>query len=796
MRLKEEFEEFQELWNKGFRFNPEQEHQVFYTTNKKKFKAPEGYEAWNVEVFEKDAYLNERLSELGIEPEHNKVELTDHDNVKAVYDVFSANKYGDIDILQYSLKGETYRYNPKGNGNVNHEVLRCQTRLHPQNEFIADGKYDFSAAMNTPFWHPTLLEMYREKVECHTLVITEGQFKAWKATAEGIMTVGLTSISHFRSKDTQELHSEILEFIRACNVKRVIILWDADCRNISSKSLKDGEDLSKRPGDFFGFADSIRESLQKYFQGKESLEIFFATIAQMDKPNSPKGIDDLLIDQPVKRIVADFEQIGSMPGTFIRAQRMNKTHEVKAVKKWFKLDSVYAFYDFHKEQIQKKAFKYYRHGYIIGEDGRPVIDLPSELSEYMYIGTSIYRLLDSPYPVGDKGETNTEKTLVPWTKERLIMSFGKSAPSRIAVLDGFTNIPSHTNYQQIINGHWNLYYDVQHDLVEGEFPTINKLLKHLFEEQFENQLIYDYLTVLWRYPMQKLPIPALYSREQGTGKSTFVYLVKLIFRQNMMIVSPSELTGEFNSLWLTKLIVACEELFLDKRDGYEKLKALTTQKTGSRNEKGKAQTEMWIFLHFILLSNYDNFIKIDDTDSRLWIRQVKPLKEQINDFDLMLEKEVPAFVNFLNSREITHEKNGRFYFHPSVYSTDARKHVIQQGQPGMIKDIKHYLEEMFLLTGIDQIKMSAGDLKSYVKLNQSPHYIAEAVKFHLKCEKNLNGKGNDEPCTYSFPVRMEAHEHGYDYVKTRSRALIFKREDFVKNEETKKEIEQMAEATE
>ena len=127
----------------------------------------------------------------------------------------------------------------------------------------------------------------------------------------------------------------------------------------------------------------------------------------------------------------------------------------------------------------------------------------------------------------------------------------------------------------------------EHEPEAGECDNILNFLKHIFGDQVEIGL--DYIQLLYQRPTQVLPILCLVSRENKTGKSTFIKLLKAIFTQNCTIIGNEELSNQFNSFWSTKLIVACEESFIEKKTIIERLKALSTGDKITMNAKGRDQ---------------------------------------------------------------------------------------------------------------------------------------------------------------------------------------------------------------
>lgn len=796
MKLLEKYARHQKIYNQGYRFNPEE--QIFYFTElQKKWKQPEGYEDWKIENIQKDTYLKERLDIIGISEDENKVQLSTNDlssPKKGVYAIFTSNKHGDIDILQYSLHRKVWEYEQKTTsaGTVFDE--NHQTRINPLWADFCAGKYDFQAAKNTPFWHPELIRLFEEREEVETLVITEGQFKAFKATKEGIPTVGLTSISHFKDGKLNTLHPEIIEFVKACNVKKVIILWDGDCRDISLKVLNDtyDNDISKRPGLFYGYACKIKELLYDFISKKT--KVFFATIKTGDLDKNSKGIDDLLQDYSfdTEKIKNDLLSIGDFPSTYFDGVDISTEDGVKKLRKYFKLTRVEVFYGFHAEKIKQHSFVFQGTSYRV-EKGIPIVEIPKDLKNYKRIGTDYYRIMKKPLPkIGNYlNENRYEEVLEPWTLTAIKSDYGNKADNYIERFNGFTNIANHTNYQQIIDGFWNLYSDLEHRPQPGDFPNIRKLLEHLFEEHFENEMIYDYFSVLYLMPWQKLPIIALTSRETNTGKSTFVYLMKLIFKENMYLASNQDFENNFNSHWSSKLIVASEETLLEKRAAYEMIKALATAKEVSRNEKNRNAGSIPNMLHFVMCSNNEtDFLKIDKHDSRFWIRKIKPIDStnRVKHFDKKLEEEIPYFIHFIVNREIKYNYTGdRLYFAAQDFQTEAFKNLVYNSQSELLKDLRDIIEEYFsIYPKENELTVSPIDLKDFFRIPQryGNSYLTKILINELDAKQEVDEKGNRKLNRYYFNTTIRDTISNIDVIHRINkvgRPFVIKKEDFLKN---------------
>src|SRR5690606_27710694 len=151
---------------------------------------------------------------------------------------------------------------------------------------------------------------------------------------------------------------------------------------------------------------------------------------------------------------------------------------------------------------------------------------------------------------------------------------------------------------------YNQYDPLLHLPKEGEYSTIYNLLEHIFEEHIEFGL--DYLTILYQFPTERLPILCLVSIDRGTGKSTFLALLKEIFNSNMTYNNNEDFRSNFNDSWVNKLIIAVDEVLLDRLEDSEKLKNLSTAKSYKIESKGVDRSEIEFFGKFILCSNNED----------------------------------------------------------------------------------------------------------------------------------------------------------------------------------------------
>ena len=355
---------------------------------------------------------------------------------------------------------------------------------------------------------------------------------------------------------------------------------------------------------------------------------------------------------------------------------------------------------------------------------------------YLRIGSDYYKRIINQDAAGWPFEE-----VRTWSRQAVIDDEGKKYLETIAKYDAFTNIPDNGMGEvEVLPNLYNLYTPIKHNPMPGNWPWTEILLKHVFGEQYDLGL--DYIQLLFTRPLQILPILCLVSRENVTGKTTFLNWLRMIFNGNLIIIGNQDLHSRFNSHYAHKLIIAVDESKIDKDSSLEKLKALATQKT--INYEGKFQNAYPIpfFGKFILCSNYeDNFINAKDEDVRYWVRKLsKPVNENIN-IETDLEAEIPAFIYDLNERKLSTKKKSRMWFEPTAIETDALTAIRYQSKSWMYKELFELVNLYFLknstLTSFDadptDIKQKWFVINSRAEIN----YIRKVLKTEFKMDAEM-----------------------------------------------------------
>lgn len=393
------------------------------------------------------------------------------------------------------------------------------------------------------------------------------------------------------------------------------------------------------------------------------------------------------------------------------------------------------------------------------------------ITNYLRIGVEYYKINNIPMSI------DSIMVLQRWNKQTIIDVFEKKQIKEVPKYNGFCMIPSHNNYKSEINGFYNKYSPLDYGLKEGNWQNIEMFLRHIFEEHFD--LAIDYLSISWHYPNQKLPILCLVSNERNTGKTTFLNLLKLLFQSNVTINTNEDFRSRFNSDWAGKLIIAVDEVLLDKREDSERIKKLATSINYKSESKGKDKEEVEFIGKFVMCSNNeDSFVKIDSSEIRYWVRKIKPLEKANPNLLKKLKDEIPAFANYLQSRKITTKNATRMWFTPQQIETEALQKLVKGNKTTIEKELIEFISEQLELFELDEICFSATHLIKV--LNErgakcSTTYLGAILLNNYNMEsKNSSYK------LYRSELMSNGEQSICNFINEKGRFYTFKRKDFIK----------------
>lgn len=345
--------------------------------------------------------------------------------------------------------------------------------------------------------------------------------------------------------------------------------------------------------------------------------------------------------------------------------------------------------------------------------------------KYIRVATTLYKLVSKPLHSGDFIEMR-----VAWNYDTLRQDQSKDFISKIEKYDGFCCVPSHTNYLRTIGTFLNEYEPVEFQPAQGECPKIMDFLSHIFGEQYEIGL--DYLQLLYTQPLQRLPILLLVSKERNTGKTTFLNLLKVIFGANMTFNTNEDFRSQFNSDWATKLIVAVDEVLLDRREDSERIKNLSTARSYKAEAKGKDRNEVEFFAKFVLCSNNElNPIHVEQGETRYWVRKVPTLTSDNPNLLSEMRKELSAFLWLLLNRQLTTSKEGRMWFRTDLITTDALRKIINHNRNKAESEMLQIIAEIIASEQLVEFNFCVVDMASMLEargLRVEHPYIRRVVQ--------------------------------------------------------------------
>ena len=391
---------------------------------------------------------------------------------------------------------------------------------------------------------------------------------------------------------------------------------------------------------------------------------------------------------------------------------------------------------------------------------KPPSDGSVAKEEFIRVGTSLYKIVEQPRLNG-----GYVKKRIAWNNETLRQDYGKDYIGSVPKYDGFCTVPEHIGYRPVVGKFLNLYEPIDHRPKEGDFSHIQSLIRHIFGEQYE--LGIDYLQLLYLQPIQKLPILLLVSEERNTGKSTFLNFLKALFQHNVTFNTNEDFRSQFNSDWAGKLLIVVDEVLLNRREDSERLKNLSTTLSYKVEAKGKDRDEIAFFAKFVLCSNNEYLpVIIDAGETRYWVRKIERLQSDDTDFLQKLKAEIPAFLHFLQHRQLSSEKESRMWYAPSLLHTEALQKIIRSNRNRLEIEMHELILDIIESVGTDTFSFCYNDillLLAQSQIKAERHQVRKVLQEYWKLTPAHN------TLTYTTYQVSCSREYRYSPVKTTGR---------------------------
>lgn len=294
---------------------------------------------------------------------------------------------------------------------------------------------------------------------------------------------------------------------------------------------------------------------------------------------------------------------------------------------------------------------------------------------------------------------NNDK-LVRTNSQCIDADFGRYSSQKVKKYFGFMNVPEHINYREDIKGYRNLYKALNHKPAEGDWSTIEKILKHLFRGN-HYEMILTYLYVMYVMPKHPLPFIGLVSKGKNTGKTTFLTLIKNIFGDNAKVIDPEDVSANFNSGYIDKLVILIDESIEGKnrKKDLQKFKKLITGGVQTRKAKFQDDVDVNFYGKFIMASNdVETVLSIEEENTRFWIIEVVELEDEIFNINEKAEQEIPAFLYYLANeyKDKAIKKSSRLWLDIDDIQTDRVRILQENSRSGLAKEMIEQLTDYFV----------------------------------------------------------------------------------------------------
>lgn len=220
----------------------------------------------------------------------------------AFYNTFSSDEHGNMIILYQSLNGKTPLYFRRNGDKWQkpYTRIRFAEENMPVDEKGKKVKYKTQFGAQSEVFFNGLLKYFPDLQKIKTLVVTEGEKKAFVACKNAIPSVGIQGIHNLVRKRKDAVGNTIaIDFIESfcdlldilTSLEKIILLFDADCRLGSNE----------RKTSFSSAVLNFKECAKKHL----NVQIYFSHIKD-ELVEKAKGIDDLLfLEKKSWQVVAE-----------------------------------------------------------------------------------------------------------------------------------------------------------------------------------------------------------------------------------------------------------------------------------------------------------------------------------------------------------------------------------------------------------------------------------------------------------------------------------------------------------
>lgn len=171
--------------------------------------------------------------------------------------------------------------------------------------------------------------------------------------------------------------------------------------------------------------------------------------------------------------------------------------------------------------------------------------------------------------------------------------------------------------------------------------------------------ILDWLALKVQQPGRVMGVmPILYSEQEGSGKSTLCFIMRMIFGAHGRMIGTNDMIGRFNKWALGAMFVQCDELDLSGRASkMEKVRSLLTTDRINIEGKGVDIVESVSQLGIIATTNIETSVPISRFDRRMLPQEVSDKRVGDHDYWAVFYRwlnhgGIAVILDFLMKRDI------------------------------------------------------------------------------------------------------------------------------------------------
>jgi hypothetical protein len=705
---------------------------------------------------------------------------------KQSYTIMYGDKDDNLVIMYPSLSGEleTFDNGTKNNPDSFYERVRLkQPRTYIDNEgHEVTQKYkQTKGTKQLPFFMPGMVAKFQASEVVPVLYLVEGELKAAAGFARGLSIIGMPSNTVVSEKrnDVRVLDGAIAGFIKRCKVETLVLLHDADAITVK---WAQGKDLSLRPNSFSNAVISFREMVQPLLDDDSCAlkRVFYKHGKRELCQRDAKGLDDMFQAFPGEEaaILADLAAEPSAEGGRFFAGRNITTPHYDLFRTYFGVGrskgAELAFYKLYKDYIGNREFVFRGRCYV--PDGDEVNYVKhQDAARFARIGSDWYKWIFQPNGIGGMREVLENFKVGEIARDyKMFPNFLDECPK----YDGFTVEPNFNGeYQRVIRNNLNLVVPLPWEPAPGDITNTLAFMKHIFggkgtvelkdvdeagnvvepadlkpgqkttKQLVETNLMgdtftvaLDWLTILHNHPKHQLPVIILVSKENKTGKSTFLKWMTWIYGSNAVILNQAQFQMKFNNHYASKFFIGLDEAMQnsDKSTEKDRLKHMVTSDEIMIERKGVDLKPVPFYAKLAFTSNdAEKVMKIDEEDTRWFVVKVPPLPAEDVEMQAKLIAEIPAWLHYIHNRKPHHERVSRLWFRPEDFITEQFHKVREATKNRLERSIEEFIKNMFLTYRLESFKLPVLWLTK--QLNDEGKYKMDAmdVRTFLKEKRNM-----------------------------------------------------------